>query len=93
MIIRANAIPNTNVLICADEDVAYVGSINNCPKVWTIYSLDSEWAQCDCPVAQEGMIYKHTVKVFKMLHPDVDDGVIFREVGTKYSIDCRTLLS
>ena len=32
-IIRANAIPDTNVLICLGEDVAYVGSINNRPKV------------------------------------------------------------
>ena len=92
-IIRANAIPDTNVLICLDEDVAYVGSINNRPKVWTIHSPDSEWAQCDCPVAREGMMCKHTVKVFKMLHPDVEDGVIFREAGTKHGIDRETQLS
>ena len=92
-IIRAKAIPDTNVLICLDDDVAYVGSINNRPKVWTIHSLDFEWAQCDCSIAREGMICKHTVKVFKMLHPDVEDGVIFREAGTKYGIDRETLLS
>ena len=88
-IIRANAIPNTNVLICPDEDVAYVGSINNRP----IHSSDFEWAQCDCPIAKEGMICKHTMKVFKMLHPDVEDGVIFREAGTKHGIDRATPLS
>ena len=51
-IIRANDIPDTNVLICEDEDVAYVGSVNNRPKVWTIKCPNSEWAQCDCPVAK-----------------------------------------
>ena len=83
-IIRANDIPDTNVLICMDEDVAYVGSLNNRPKVWTIKCPDSEWAQCDCPVASEGMICKHTIKVFKMLHPGIDDGVIVREAGTRH---------
>jgi len=65
-----------------DEDVAYVGSVNNHPKVWTIKCLGFEWAQCNCPIAKEGMICKHTVKVFKMLHHEVHDGVIVREVGT-----------
>jgi hypothetical protein len=86
-IIRANAIPDTNVRICLDENVAYVGSINNRPKVWTIHSPDSEWAQCSCPIACEGMICKHTLKIFKILHPNVDDGHIFREAGSKYGID------
>ena len=36
------------------------------------------------------MIYKHVVKVFKMLHPIVDDGVIVCEVGTKHSTQCDT---
>ena len=89
-IIKANDILDTNVLICMDKDVAYVGSVNNRPKLWTIKRLDSEWAQCDCPVAKEGMICKHTVKVFKMLHPGVDDGVIVCEVGTKHGTQCAT---
>ena len=56
-----------------DKDNAYVGSINKSPKVWTIHSPDFEWAQCDCLVAREGMICKYTVKVFSMLHPDIED--------------------
>ena len=83
-IIRANDIPNTNVLICEDEDVAYVGFVNNRPKVWTMKCPNSEWAQCDCPVANEGMICKHTIKVFDMLHPGIVDGAIVREGGTRY---------
>ena len=92
-IIRASSIPDTNVLICLDEDVAYVGSVNNRPKVWTIYKPDSEWAQCDCPVAREGMLCKHTVKVFKMLHPDIKDGLIVREAGTMHGVDRATPMS
>ena len=92
-IIRASAIPDTNVLICKDEDIAYVGSVNNRPKVWTIHSPDSVWAQCNCPVAREGMICKHTVKVFKMLHPDIHDGLIVRHAGTLHGVDRGTPMS
>ena len=92
-IIRANEIPDTNVLICMDEGVAYVASVNNRPKVWTIHAPDSEWAQCNCPVAKEGMICKHTVKVFKMLHPNVDDGTMVLEAGTKHGVDRATPMS
>ena len=89
-IIRASTIPDTNVLICMEEDKAYVGSVNNSPKVWTIHSLDSEWAQCDCPIALQGMMCKHTVKVFKMLHPDILDNVIVREAGTLHGVQRAT---
>ena len=89
-IIRANDIPDTNVLICEDEDVAYVGFVNNRPKVWTIKCPNSEWAQCDCPIANEGMICKHTIKVFKMLHPRIVDGAVVREGGTRYGIQRGT---
>lgn len=57
--------------ICMDKDVAYIGSMNNRPKVWAIHSPNSKWAQCGCPIAQEGIIYKHTMKAFKMHHPDI----------------------
>ena len=86
-IIRAStSIPDTNVLICLEDNVAYVGSVNNRPKVWTVHSPDSEWAQCDCPIASQGMICKHAVKVFKMLHPGIEDGLIVREAGTLYGV-------
>ena len=89
-IIRADAIPDTNVLICIDDDVAYVGSVNNRPKIWTIHSPNSEWAQCDCPIVAQGMICKHTMKVFKMLHPEIEDGIIVRHAGTEHGTQ-RTL--
>ena len=92
-IMRAKDILDSNVLICMDEGVAYVASVNNRPKVWTIHSPDSEWSQCSCPIAKEGMICKHTVKVFKMLHPHVDDGIIVREAGTKHGVDRATPMS
>ena len=86
-IIRASTIPDTNVLICLEDNVAYVGSVNNRPKVWTIHSPNSKWAQCDCPIASQGMICKHVVKVFKMLHLDIEDGVIVHEAGTLHSVE------
>ena len=89
-IIRASTIPDANVRICMDEDKAYVKSVNNSPKEWTIHSPDSEWAQCDCPIAREGMMCKHTVKVFKMLHPNIEDGVIVREAGTLHGVHRAT---
>ena len=92
-IIRASRIPDTNVLICMEDNIAYVGSVNNRPKVWTIHSPDSEWAQCDCPIAREGMICKHTMKVFKMLHPDIQDGLIVRQAGTLHGVDRSTPMS
>ena len=73
-----------------DEGVSYVASMNNMPKVWTIHSSDSGWAQCSCPIAKECMICKHTVKVFKMFHPHVVDGIIVREAYTKYRVDRAT---
>ena len=51
VISRANALNHTNMLIHMDKNVAYVGFINNQPKIWTIYALDLEWAQCHCLVA------------------------------------------
>lgn len=44
VIMGANDIPDNNILICMDEDVAYVGSVNNRPKVWTIKCPNFEWA-------------------------------------------------
>ena len=92
-IIRANKIPHTNILICMDEGVVYVGSVSNRPKVWTIHAPVFEWAQCNCLVAKEGMICKHIVKVFKMLHPNVDDGIMVLEAGTKHGVDRATPMS
>lgn len=42
LIIKANTIPNTNVLICMDEDVAYFDFVNNMPKMWNIHAPDFE---------------------------------------------------
>ena len=89
-IIRADAIPYSNVLICIDDDDAYVGSVNNCPKVWTIYSPNSKWAQCNCHIAAQGMICKHTMKVFKVLHPKIENMIIVRHASMEHGTQ-RTL--
>jgi hypothetical protein len=78
-LIRTFTIPYTNILICLQDNVVYVGSVNNRPKVSTIHSPDFKWAQCDWSIASHGMIYKHDVNVFKMLHLDIEDGVVVRE--------------
>ena len=86
-IIRASTIPDTNVLIYLEDNVAYIGSVNNRLKVWTIHSPNSEWAQYDCPIASRGTICKHVVKVFKMLYSDIEDDVIIREAGILHGVE------
>lgn len=76
-----------------DEVVAYIGSVNKKPNLWTIYYHDSKWVQLDCPIAQEGIISKHTLKFLKMLHPNVKDGVILEKMGTMHNVDRCTLVS
>lgn len=93
VIIRAHAILDANILICPNGDITYLGSMNNKPNMWTIYSLESKWAQCDYPIAWEDMIYKHIMKVSKMLHPDIKDGVIVREARILHCVDCYTPMS
>lgn len=61
-IIKANAILDTNVLTCMDENVACLYSVNNKPKVWTIHASKFKWAQCDCPIHTEDMVCKHIVQ-------------------------------
>lgn len=41
-------------------------------------------------VTKEGMICKHTVKFFKVLHLGIDDGVIVNKAGTKHSVQHAT---
>ena len=76
-----------------DEGVAYVGSMNNRPKAWTIHAPTSKWAQCNCLVAKKDMICKHIVKVFKMLHPNINDGIMVLKAGTKHGMNRATPLS
>lgn len=33
---------------------------------------------------------KHTIKVFKMLHPDINDSATVYKASTKYRLDCTT---
>lgn len=41
-------------------------------------------------IASEGMIYKYTVKMFKMFHPDIKDDIIVREVGILDGVERNT---
>jgi hypothetical protein len=84
---RAHDIPKTNVpLRLNGEDIAFVASTNHTGKMWTIHPLASEWPQCDCPLATPGIVCKHVMEVFKMLHPNIRDGSIVREVGALHGV-------
>jgi hypothetical protein len=44
-------------------------------------------AECDCPLVAQGIVCKHVVKVFKMLHQNIGDiGSIVREIDTLHGI-------
>jgi hypothetical protein len=75
--LRAHDILDTNVILHLDgEDIAMVASTNRSSKVWTIHALAFEWPQCNYHHVVQGIIYKHVMKIFKMLHPHILDGAI-----------------
>jgi hypothetical protein len=93
-IIRAREIRDENVDLYPEwEDLTYVVSVNNYPKVWTVYCPDSVFAQCDCPIGKQGMVCKHSMKAFQLIYPNLEDGFILRNAGTKYGIDNTVPLS
>jgi hypothetical protein len=72
-VLRARQILDDYVSIYPeDKDIALVMSVNNYPVVWTV----------TCPMGMRGNICKHAMKVFKCLHPDVEDAFIIRHAGT-----------
>lgn len=90
-ILLAYGIPDSYVYLNPEgEDIALVVSVANYPKVWTVYGTDTEWAQCDCFIGQQNTMCKHVMKVFLMKHPDIDEGLILREAGTRCGIE-RTI--
>lgn len=94
VIIRANAVAYSNDLICLDDHVAYVRSVNIKPKVWTIHKTGSEWAQCDYPITNQSMICKHSTRVYEIRHLGIDDGVIICEASTitwRWPKNCQCL--
>ena len=91
-VLRAREIPDEYVSIYPDDrDIALVLSVNNYPNVWIVTCPNSIWAQCNCPMGMRGNICKHAMKVFKHLHPAVQDGFIIRFAGTlKGTIEAGT---
>ena len=80
---RAREIPDEYISVYPkDQDIALVLSVNNFPAVWTVTCPDSIWAQCNCPMGMRGNICKHAMKVFKTLHPEIEDAFIIRHAGT-----------
>jgi hypothetical protein len=39
------------------------------------------------------MVCKHSMKAFQLIHPNLEDGFILRNAGTKYGIDSTVPLS
>lgn len=90
-ILAAQEIPDDYVsLNPGGEDIALVVSVNNYPQVHTVYGPDTEWAQCDCFMAEQGTMCKHVMKCFVMKHPDIEEGLILREAGSKCGVQ-RTI--
>jgi hypothetical protein len=89
-VLRSNDIPDHLVkLFPGSQDVAQVISVNHYPDVYTILAPGEEYAQCNCSWTDQGNICKHAVKVYKMIHPKVDDGTIIRRRGTLHGT-CAT---
>jgi hypothetical protein len=68
------------------EDVAFVASTNHMGKMWIVRTPTLKWPQCDYPFLAQDIICKHVMKIFKMLHPNIGDGLIVREIGTLHEV-------
>jgi hypothetical protein len=85
---KASNIFDSNVFLCHDgEDIAFVTSINHTPKVWKIHAPSYEWSQCSYPFAEQGITCKHVMKVFKMLHPNIPNIAIVKDMGTFHEVN------
>lgn len=75
------------------ENIAMVLSVNSKPKLRTVYSLNSTFAQCDCPISLQAMICKHVMKAFLMTNLGIEEGFIVREACTLYGVNKTTAFS
>jgi hypothetical protein len=82
VVLNAHDILDTNAILHLDgEDIALVASTNHSSKVWTIHAPTFEWPQCNYFLAVQGLICKHVMKIFKMLHPHILDRAIVQKMG------------
>ena len=71
-IVKAEEILDNVVLLYQDgEEIALLASIHHKPHMWTIHTFDLGMAICDCRLGLGNDLCKHTMKVFKMLHPKI----------------------
>jgi hypothetical protein len=80
-VIRAEEIPEEHVMICEEQDVAYVASHINFPAIWIVTSRNSDWAHCNCPLGVRGNSCKHVVKVFRKINTEAQPVDIIRYAG------------
>jgi len=43
--------------------------------------------KCDCPLAEQGIACKNVMKVFKMLHPNIPNATIVKDMGTFHGVN------
>ena len=82
-LLKAWNIPDSNVAFPREEGAPAM--LRSCTKpnvVYTVFNPTSEWTCCTCSEANRGYIYKHKLKVFRMLRPDVQEGSIARLCGS-----------
>ena len=74
----------------ADSDVtlplfvggpAYVTSTSHWHIRYVVHNPSELWASCNCVHAQKGNTCKHKVKVLRLLHPELAEGMVARYCG------------
>jgi hypothetical protein len=81
-VLRARDIPDDFVKVYpGGQDIGQVISVSNYPRTYTVLAPGEEYAQCNCPWAERGNICKHTMKAYKVIHPNSSDTRIIQERG------------
>jgi len=85
--LRAHDIPNTNVLLPKWGGHCICG-IHQPPRKSADHTCSNfKMAECDCPLIAQGIVCKHVMKVFKMLHQNIRDiGSIVREINILHGV-------
>ena len=76
-LLKARNIPNSNITLPIEDGApAILCSCTKLNVMYTVFNPISEWACCTCSQANMRYIYKHKLKVFRMLRPHVEEGSI-----------------
>jgi hypothetical protein len=82
VVMRTKDIPDDFVKVYpGGHDIAQVISESNYPRVYAVLAPGEQYAQCNCPWAERGNIYKHAMKAYKVIHPNSSNIRIIQERG------------